>query len=1153
MRRILRTFILVVAVMALFAWAIYPPEKQLRLGKDLAGGVSMTYAVQVAPGENAKEVIERTIDTLKRRVDPDGVMDIAMTPQGRDRIEISMPLPNEKVKKLQTEYQNALAALGQAALTENSLDIAMRKIGEERAKGIEQLSAGNPRRKELLEALAVAFDKAEELGRKYQAATDPSVKEQMVAEVATAQVAYAQAKDAVLATALSAAEIRKVVQSSTRERFVDDNGLRVKMPSSREVAEKQLFAKHPESKAEIERILALHAAYAKERTTLDDPNDLIRMLRGAGVLSFRITVKPGAHPEEARLREEIRSVGPRNVKSSDARWYRINQIETWLSTKGQADLLAEDPANIAGILGSMGYVAEAYAGDYYLLAYDTRTTRLTQAEGEWSVSGAFQGVDQRGRPAVNFQMNQAGARKLGALTAAHVGEQMGIFLDDEVYTAPNLLGEISSSGQITGEFPQEEINYIVRVLAGGSLQAKLSSEPISIVAVGPELGADNLRMGFMSGVYSVIIVAVFMCLYYFFYGFVAVFALLCNAVLIVGAMALSKAAFTMPGIAGVILTFGMAVDSNVLVYERIREELNRGADMKTAVRLGFDKALSAIVDGNVTNLIVCVVLYYTGTPEIRGFAITMGIGVVCTLFSALVISRLVFDAMVAFGWKKGSLVPTSMLPMAVPKLQSWLTPSIDWIRLRYVFFAFSTAYVLLGLGMIYFQGSRMLDNEFRGGTQVTLQFRPTSEGATTNVTMQRPEVVAKVEEIAAAAPQGDLLRALSSAEVIPVDPQGDGVTSDRFIIKTTAQNTNNAVLNAIKTAFADKLESKPALEFVGSSDGDARGAPAFPIEKPRLGDNVDRPSLSQDVKQFTGGVAIVLDNIQPPVSLESLKSRLEAARQGEQFSDTLSRKREVLVTRGELQRVEAAVFVVADDTTSVFENEQSWESDVRDREWALVQEALTRDSTPASVLTFSPSIADTFRANAITATVLSFVFIGIYIWIRFKTPRYSLAAVVALVHDVVTVVGFVALAEILYESRATHDFAVSAGLLPFKIDLNMVAALLTIAGYSLNDTVVIMDRIRENRGKLPYATRDIINASINQTFSRTLITGGTTLGSCFILYVWGGEGMRPFAFALAVGLIVGTYSSVAVAAPIVWSRESEDKMRKEVGLSPATT
>jgi len=656
------------------------------------------------------------------------------------------------------------------------------------------------------------------------------------------------------------------------------------------------------------------------------------------------------------------------------------------------------------------------------------------------------------------------------------------------------------------------------------------------------LGADNLRMGLRSGVISLILTAAFMIFYYFTFGLVALVALIVNAVVIMGAMSISNAAFTMPGIAGIILTFGMAVDSNVLVYERVREELNRGADMRTAVRLGFDKAFSAIMDGNVTNLIVCVVLYYTGTPEIRGFAVTMGIGVVATLLATLVASRVVFDIMLALGWRRAS-----MLPMAVPKLQSWLTPNIDWLGLRYIFFGLSAIYVALGIGMILFQGQKMLDNEFLGGTQVTLQFKPDPANPDKNITMSRGEVQDRLGAIASGVGEDDTLRSLLSADVLPVNPDAtsDGTISDRFIIKTLAQNTNNAVLDAVREKFADKLEAKQRLEFAGSKEF-VRNAPVYPIEKASLGANVDRPALRQDVAQYLGGVAIVLENISPTQTLRSIRERLEVTRQGEEFSDTLSRQREVIVLGGDEDAVTSAVILVRDETASVFDNEARFESEIREREWALAQLSLTNDSTPASVVTFSPAIADTFRANAIAATVGTFLLVGIYIWVRFKGARYSIAAIVALIHDVLTVIGLVALAEILYESKATHEFAVAMHLLPFKIDLNLVAALLTIAGYSLNDTVVIMDRIRENKGKLPYATREIINLSINQTFSRTLITGGTTMASCLILYLIGGEAMRAFAFALLTGLIVGTYSSIGVAAPIVWSRKAEDQIAEAV-------
>jgi SecD/SecF fusion protein len=1137
MRHVFRMLFLVLAAIAWFGWMIVPPEKQLRLGKDLRGGVSMIYTVAVEPGEDPESVIARTIDVLKRRVDPNGVLEIAMVRQGRDRIEITMPLPSERVKALRKEFEDALGELGRAQLSPARLQSALDQAGEARTQALTALAAGSEGRKAKLLDVAKKFDTVAAARESLRVITsesqvDQATRDQLEADVATSTIAFEEARENLLSSALSASEIRKVVQASTRQRKVDDatTGQLVSLPSAREVAEAQLRAKHADSLPEVEKLLALHANYSAQRTTLDDPQDLVRMLRGAGVLSFRITVAPGALPDEGRLRQELREKGPRGVKATDVRWFRINQIENWIDSKQQADALATNPDAVSGILN--GYIAEHYSGDYYMLCYDTRTSRLTNLDGNWRVARAYEDVDQRGRPAIAFEMDPAGAQLLSRLTGSHVRENMAVLLDDQVYTAPTLQSEIGARGQISGDFDKAEREYVIRVLGGGSLQAKLSPEPISISSVGPELGADNLQKGFSTALFSAALVAAFMIVYYFGFGAIAVVALLVNALLILGAMGMTRAAFTMPGIAGVILTFGMAVDSNVLIYERMREEFGRGADMKTAVRLGFEKALSAIVDGNVTNLIVCVVLYYTGTPEIRGFAITMGIGVIMTLFAALVVTRVVFELLIRAGWKKGS-----MLPMAVPGLQRALTPNIDWMKYRYIFFAISAVYVLIGLGMIFFQGSRMLDNEFRGGTQVTLQFREEAPGKP--LTMTRSQVEERVFGLASQ--QG--LADLRFAEIIPINPQGDGVTSDKFTIKTTEQNTK-LVLDATKQVFQDKLEAKPALQFAGSTQQAASAAPVFAIDKPILGANIGRAALRQDVQAFVGGAAIVLDNISPSTTLASLTQRLETSRQGENYSDTLARSRSVVILEGTEDSVQSAAILVADDNASVLDNEQRWELEVRDREWALAQDALTKDSTPASVQSFSAAIAETFTANAITAMILSFVFIGIYIWVRFSTPRYSLAAIVALVHDVLTVIGLLALAEILYESPSTQGFASAALLLPFKIDLNMVAALLTIAGYSLNDTVVIMDRIRENRGKLPHASRDVINTSINQTFSRTLITGGTTLGSCVILYIWGGEGMRAFAFALATGLIVGTYSSVAVAAPIVWSRKHDNENAK---------
>jgi len=1145
MRQIYKTLVIVVAVLILAVYAIVPPQEKLRLGKDLRGGVSLTYSIAIAPGEDPKEIIAKTIEALKRRVDPDGLMEIAFVPVGDDRIEITMPLPSDRVKELKRDFESRLIDLSRNRLTESRIEQVMRLAPTDRETEIGKLSVGNDTRAKMLRDLAGAYDEVAVKRAQLAETVDPAARPKLVTDIASAELKIDELRAAVLKTSIAPEDIRRVVDASPRQRTITDKSGPITLDSPREVARKQLYLDHPEAKAEIDAILASYDAFAAERKTLDDPNDLIRMLKGAGVLSFRITVDPAGpgatrtHPEEARLRQELQERGPRNVRSDDTRWLRLNQIDGWIHSSDDLAFLTENPVQNTPIyFARRGYVVEFRGGEYWMLCYNTRGTTFIPNQGE-GVARAGVTQDQMGRRAISFEMTPAGGVKLDQLTRNHVGDQMAVVLDDEVYTAPNLRNAISTSGVIEGDFSPEEIDYIRRVLAGGSLQAKLSTEPISVSSVGPQLGADNLKNGLRAGLISMVITAGFMVAYYWGLGLVSVFSLLVNALLVLAMMAMSSAAFTMPGIAGVILTFGMAVDSNVLVFERIREERQRGADMKTAVRLGFDKALSSIVDGNVTNLIVCIVLYYTGTPEIRGFAVTLGIGVVATLFAALTATRLLMNILLAAGWKSAPMLSTTF-----PAVQKALTPKIRWLSYRYVFFTISAVYVAIGLGMVFFQGKKMLDNEFLGGTQVTLQFKEDGQGG--RVKLTRPEVLALVQEIGNAAPADDQdLRKLTFADVLPINPDPDGVSSDRFEIKTVATNST-AITDAVVAKFADYLDTKPRLTFIGA-ERSALEAPVFPIEKPVLGANLPDlrlSSLRNDVSKNMGGAAIVLRNIASaasdrPVKLAELRERLAQGRLTENFSDTLARPWDIYAVEGTDDNVKTAILVVSDEGAGYFENQAKWESDIRAREWALVQESLTQATTPASVHNFSPTIADTFKTQAITAVLLSFLFIGVYIWIRFKQPRYAIAAIIALLHDVLTVLGLLALAEILYEHPLTHDFAQSIGLLPFKINLNTVAALLTIAGYSLNDTVVVMDRIRENRGKLADASARVINDSINQTFSRTVITGGTTIASCFLLYSIGGEGVRSFAFALATGMIVGTYSSVAVAAPIVWSRKAD--------------
>ncbi|MEX2219305.1 MAG: protein translocase subunit SecD [Phycisphaerales bacterium] len=1150
MRILVRNIVLVAIVLLFAVYSIIPPEKKLRLGKDLRGGVSLIYAVHLRPGD-PPDVMDSVMDVIRQRVDPNAQMDITIAKQGTDRLEITMPLPNESVKRLKAEFEAELKRLVDSAIDTSRFERLMRMPPAERDQEITKVAAGNATRADRLRAAATAYDAARKARGDLTAAqtelrqaTEAGAPAEqvaaalarvnaLVAPTAEAELAYESARTAAMGAAITVGEVRRALALSTEGRTFGTGPNPERSPSPRERALTRLNEAHPELKDELASVVAAYDRYTGGRTRLDDPADLKRLLAGAGVLDFRITVKPGGagvkggHPEEPRLRAEMRERGPRNVRSNDARWYKVNKLEGWYDRPSDLEDMSRNPAGY--FESRYRLVAEEFDGEFYILCWDSVGNRLTQAEGDWAVAAAYQGTDDVGRPNITFEMNTRGASLLQQMTRAHVQENMAVLLDDQVYTAPNLLSAIGRNGQISGNFSPTELRYVIRVLAAGAMQAKLSPEPISESTIGPELGFDNLYRGMYAGVVSLILIGAFMIVYYFGAGVIAVISLMVNGLLLVAVMSWLHAAFTLPGIAGVILTFGMAVDSNVLIYERMREEIKRGSDLRTAVRLGFSKALSSIVDGNVTNLIACVVLLYVGTQEIKGFAITLGVGVLTTLFSALVVSRLIFSALVEHGpWQRAS-----MLPLAFPVIDRMFNRNIDWLKFRWVFFGISAMYLSLGLGMVAYEGAELLDNEFRGGTQVTLKLKQP---------LTRPEAAKLVASAGAGAPQGSQLALLRTADVLPVNPAADGVTSDTFMIKTLATE-QGPVLEAVMGAFAPYTEAQPALRFRGSDTRDLASAPVFRIVSGTLGDEIDRPQYREDVRPFVGGLAILLENIEPAVSAEALRARLEQTRSDAEFSATLTREWTVRILEGTDEAVRTAVVLVRDPSLSSFEDPGRFDTEVALREWRLIERALTEPGVPASVHNFSPTIAAAFKARAVVAIVLSFLFIGIYIWVRFGAVNFAVAGIVPLVHDVITALGFVALAQFLYNWHATHDFAVALRLLPFKIDLNMIAAFLTIVGYSLNDSIVVMDRIRENRGKLPYASRKAINDAVNQTLSRTFITGGGTLIALSMLYLFGGEAVRGFAFTLAIGVLVGTYSSIGITAPFVWSRKGDEMER----------
>jgi SecD/SecF fusion protein len=1133
-RNLLLSILVVVACLA----SIFPVDKNLRLGKDLAGGVNLVYTVDVKP-DDPPDTVERTIQVLRDRVNPDGLFEISMTQQGRDRIEISMPLPNERVQRLRATYDTALSQFDGYTLDGDAFLVALRQTGEARDQALERLS-DSPGRKALLEPVRDAARKAQDTRAAFETArTAGSASEAELATLldaaAQAETALEEAREKVLDSIVSTERVRVAMELPSRSiKLVDRKAKEeIVVPSSRERALEDVRSKVgslPGAADVLANIEKAHADFAATRIGFDDPADLIRLLQGSGVLNFRIAIRPGARLDEERIRREVSERGPENVRVEGAGWFRLNAIENWFDKPAELRALRDNaPVYFASRYGA---VVEEYAGSYYMLLHDVPGKRITKAEGEWALSRATPSIDDLGRPSVSFNMNPRGAILMGELTESNIRESMAMVLDDRVYSTATIQSRISSNGQISGNFSQQDINYLIKTLNAGSLTAKLSERPISQSVTAPELGADNLERGLKAAYLCFIFIGVFMIGYYFLGGGIAMVALIVNAIFVLGVMSLNRAAFTLPGIAGVVLTFGTAVDSNVLIYERIREELLAGQTPQNAVRAAFRRVGTTLIDANMVHLLVCLVLVYTGTQEIKGFGITLGIGVVGTLFCAVIVTRLIYTIMIER--MQLGVWSLNQLPLAFPWVQRAMTWRTDWMRLFPTFMVLSVIFTGIGLYFVFAAGEKLLDSEFRGGTAITLRLKEGQDGQPAAF-LKRDEVQDRVVAIAKQAEaQGNrALAELRNADVVAVDAQPDGVTSATFAIRTTIIDAD-ALQGAIASAFSDVVESRPPVAFVGSGSVAPETAPIFPVVDERLGASIGRPEVVNDVARYLGGVAIVLENLDPPLPREVLNSRLEYTRGSPAYSTTaLRRDHTLIVLEGDESAVRSAAVVVHDSTLNAFDDEAKWRATVVAQEWDLTRDALTKPQVLATFNTFEPAIAATFRAQAIVAITLSMLLVSTYVWIRFGSIRYAMAAIIPLLHDTLVAVGMVAMAEIIYKHVPG---AAAIGIRPIKIDLGMVAAIMTIIGYSLNDTIVTLDRIRENRGKLAYATKEVINNSINQTLSRTLITAGTTMVSLLVLFFVGGEAIASFAYTMIVGTIVGTYSSIAIAAPIVYTR-----------------
>lgn len=743
--------------------------------------------------------------------------------------------------------------------------------------------------------------------------------------------------------------------------------------------------------------------------------------------------------------------------------------------------------------------------------------------------------DGSGRPAVGFHFNQSGAYLFSELTTQNrprkdgSKRQLAVLLNGEVHTAPSINQPIGADGIIeSGRFTIKEVNQLVAVLNAGALPVPIKKTPISEFTISPTLGFDVQSKGKLALWVSSVAVIVFMAAYYLIAGLVADFALLMNLLFIVGIMAWVRAAFTLPGLAGLVLSAGMAVDANVLIYERIREETQRGASLRMAIHNGFDKAFAAIFDSNITTLITAVILYLIGTETVKGFAVSLFIGLVVNLYTAVYVSRLILNIL-----ERGRV--TKRL-----KMMSLIgTTNFDFVGKQNL--AIGASVVLIVAGMVAFvaRGQANYDIDFTGGTSVTMQFNDVQK--TDEVRDKLEKTFGKnitVEELTpfGAATKGRHFRARIANEG---DKNVDQKQVEAEINKTFPGELvrKNVSFGEIKEIAAAKAPEKDEKAEKDSKEK----APDAAAADPFAGGHEVALTFTDD-KGVVSEIAVATFS-------RYLEEQLEAIPAEEGKGKKYAQAESLVALEGTagsgVQAAEGKVKLF-----SAIRLKASKAISANDLKTALTAVQSGMKNTPIfdEVTSFEASVAGETKQSAVIAIVASLFAIVAYVWFRFENLVFGIAAVIALLHDVLAALACVALGSYLANTPVGSILLLN----DFKINMPMIAAFLTIVGYSINDTIVIFDRMREIRGKNPTITKDIVNLTVNQCLSRTILTALTVFITVLILYALGGEGIHGFAYCMVVGSIAGTYSTVYIASPLVlFFLARMDKKPASSSASPA--
>ncbi len=963
--------------------AMWPPKEKLKLGIDLSGGTILVYQAKKDANKANTFRMDDLIAALKRRVNPEGVLDIPIRKVGSDRVEIILP---ESSPEQVEEVKRRMTAVGSMAFR----ILADRRDTDDRTAITRALNASN--------------DKPP---RGYNWA--------------------------------------KIGETVIRSEKDEPKGPWITLEGNTLVDPIQAWPRDHYVGARVTLVQQDAAGLATQYSLPIVGND---------ASTLRLDPTRAEYVDNGRRRTgDIGTVAGR-VKTATS--YRIDL---------NPSRIGGDPNLGIRELKRPGGVTEAY---------------VLYKDDKWDVTGEYLSnvyptQDERVQPAVGFQFSPTGARKFGALTEAFLPRENGnfqwhlaILLDDVVMSAPVIRSAIRDSGVIENMQPRQ-VEDLINILRAGSLPASIDPIPLQQEQIGPTLGRDTIDKGLRAIWISMLVVPLFMIAYYRFAGVVAVVCLILNMILLLGSMAFTGSTFTLPGLAGLALTIGMAVDANVLIFERMREEAERGANLGTQIRNGFARAWSTILDSNLTTVLSGLVLWMIGTEEIKGFALTLILGLVWNLFTAVYVSRVIFEYFHAKGW--------------IHKLtfgQIMGRTNINFTGPRRMLFTASLIVIALGLLAFFARRNDKFNIDFTGGTLVTIPLDPTNPKIANLGEGDRAEFVRDE-----AAKSG-----LPDISVESLNVTGEA-RATRFNIRTTSTQTDE-----VKTKILQQFGS--ALAKLSAEVG-----PVQPI--PRA------------VEPAAGAAALVSDRFAGGSTATITFNRKVTPETLQQALATVLRERNVASPESKFS---VELPPVPPGTNTPQEPKLIVRSSLEPEALQPALAALSQNVVNDPNLLFerfegfSAAVAKDTQSLAIIAIIASWLVIIAYLWLRFKSITYGLAAVVALVHDVLITLGAVALS-------------------PYKIDLPMIAAFLTLIGFSVNDTIVIFDRIRELKGKSPHLTEELVNTAINQTLSRTILTSLTAWLVVVILYLFGGEGLQGFSFCLVVGFLSGTYSTIYIAAPIL--------------------